>query len=173
MYLYLEETKELFLVNFLWMATYTKIHQSWRPRIYLLWYLSPFYPKKKGFNDGEILIEVSDFVLAKYWEAGHTDICIYGLSTFVCCGGFPDQTETWNCSKRCQNVKSRTRTHPQRLLILFKILLLSGDNATNAGPIRYPCGTCAKTVRLNQHALICVGCDTWNHRVCLHMSKDE
>ena len=29
------------------------------------------------------------------------------------------------------------------------------------------------TVRSNQHALQCGGCDSWNHRACLDMSKDE
>ena len=30
--------------------------------------LFTFCPNKKGFNDGELLLEVSDFVLAKYWK---------------------------------------------------------------------------------------------------------
>ena len=60
-----------------------------------------FYPKKKGFNDGEVLLEVSDYVLANYWEAGRTDICSYGLSAFVYCGGFPAAT---SCSSCCRFV---------------------------------------------------------------------
>ena len=143
--------------------------------IIILAVLLTFYPKKKGFNDGEILIEVSDFVLAKHWEAGRTDICIYGLSAFVYSGGFPAATSNRNMKvfKTLSKCKIPHQNSPSKALTLYMILLLSGDIATNPGPIRYPCGTCAKTVRSNQHALQCDGCDSWNHRACLDMSKDE
>ena len=53
------------------------------------------------------------------------------------------------------------------------IILLSGDIATNPGPIRFPCGSCAKPVRSNQHGLQCNDCNIWTHRTCLSMNKDE
>ena len=54
--------------------------------------LLTLYSKNKDFNDGELLLEVSDYVLAKYWEAGRTYICIYRISAFVYRGGFPAAT---------------------------------------------------------------------------------
>ena len=53
------------------------------------------------------------------------------------------------------------------------MLLLCGDISTNPGPVRDPCGECCKPVRANQDGLQCDGCDTWTHRACLNMTKQE
>ena len=47
------------------------------------------------------------------------------------------------------------------------------DIATNPGPIKYHCGSCAKPVRSNQHVLQCDDCNIWSHRTCLPIRKDE
>ena len=89
--------------------------------ILILAVLLTSYPKKKGFNDGEILIEVSGFVLAKYWEAGRTDICIYGLSTFVYCGGFPAATSNRNMKmfETLSKCKIPHQDSPSKALTLY------------------------------------------------------
>ena len=62
---------------------------------------------------------------------------------------------------------------PSNILCFHTILILCGDISTNPGPVRFPCGTCSKSVRANQHGLQCESCDIWSHRVCVNMTKPE
>ena len=64
------------------------------------------------------------------------------------------------------------RSYYSRTLILH-ILLHGGDISLNTGPIKLPCGKCAKSVRSNQDALLCEDCDVWTHSNCIAMSKQE
>jgi len=52
-------------------------------------------------------------------------------------------------------------------------LLLCGDIQANPGPVQYPCGVCKQSVRQNQQALLCDGCDDWFHISCARVSIRE
>ena len=50
---------------------------------------------------------------------------------------------------------------------LLSLILCSGDIQLNPGPrIKVLCGECAKSVRSNQKAIQCDGCDSWFHKNC-------
>lgn len=134
----------------------------------ILTILLTFYPKSRSLHEDETLTDVSEFVLVRYWERGRTDICNYGLWTFVYKGGFLVATSNRNMKlyKSMSKLKIPHQNSTSKALTLHIILLLCGDIATNTGPIKYPCGQCGKPVRSNQYALHCDGCDTW------YMSRD-
>ena len=52
----------------------------------------------------------------------------------------------------------------------FLSLILSGDIALNPGPVKYPCGSCEKPVKSNQHGILCDGCEFW-HSPEMHQFK--
>ena len=57
-------------------------------------------------------------------------------------------------------------------------IVLGGDIQTNPGPNikrtpRYPCRECAKNVRSNQDAILCVKCNYWTHAKCLGLTKQQ
>ena len=53
------------------------------------------------------------------------------------------------------------------------LVLLSGDVSTNPGPVKFPCGSCAKPVKTNQKGIYCDVCCFWFHANCIGMSNDE
>ncbi|CAG2230332.1 unnamed protein product [Mytilus edulis] len=53
------------------------------------------------------------------------------------------------------------------------LLLISGDIATNPGPIKFPCGSCKKPVRSNQKGIQCEDCDFWFHLKCIDLPIKE
>ena len=53
------------------------------------------------------------------------------------------------------------------------LVLLSGDVSSNPGPMKDPCGNCAKSCRSNQRAVQCDECDVWHHAKCIGMGKEE
>jgi len=52
------------------------------------------------------------------------------------------------------------------LCFVCLLLLLSGDIQVNPRPFQYPCGVCKQSVKQNQRALLCDGCDNWFHICC-------
>ena len=60
---------------------------------------------------------------------------------------------------------------------LQRDLLSCGDISANPGPRKtksapkYPCNECQRTVRNNQDAILCSGCNKWSHAKCLGMSR--
>ena len=58
-------------------------------------------------------------------------------------------------------------------VLLFYLLLLSGDISLNPGPVRYPCAVCHLSVRSNQRALLCDECGLWCHCKCCGVSKGQ
>ena len=63
------------------------------------------------------------------------------------------------------------RTHSHSVL-LFSLLLLSGDLELNPGPVfKFPCGDCSRPCKSNQAAIQCDSCDTWYHKKCLSMNS--
>lgn len=49
------------------------------------------------------------------------------------------------------------------------VLLLAGDVSSNPGPVKDPCGSCAKGCRSNQRAVQCDDCNVWHHANCIGM----
>ena len=68
-----------------------------------------------------------------------------------------------NSIKNCQTFTKFT----------FLSLILSGDIALNPGPVKYPCGSCEKPVKSNQHGILCDGCEFWYHRKCTTLNINE
>jgi hypothetical protein len=54
----------------------------------------------------------------------------------------------------------------QRIHRLLIILIISGDISLNPGPVKNPCGLCAKPVAKNNRAVLCEGCNYWWHIKC-------
>ena len=106
-------------------------------------------------------LEVSDFILAQNWEGNGPEIGVYGLSSVVYKGGFPTHLSNrqMNHYKAVSKFKNPYKHCSGKCLTFHIFILLSGDIATNPGPIRFPCGSCAKPVRSNQHGLQCDDCD--------------
>jgi len=56
--------------------------------------------------------------------------------------------------------------------LLISILFMYGDIQLNPGPqYKYPCGICAKPVKINQQGIQCDFCDIWHHIRCMNMDK--
>lgn len=57
----------------------------------------------------------------------------------------------------------------------FQLKKLSGDVHPNPGPsrtgVKFPCGECQRSVRSNQDAILCAGCDQWFHARCIGIGK--
>ena len=54
--------------------------------------------------------------------------------------------------------------------LLSLCLLVSGDIHPCPGPnFKYPCGSCQKPVKSNQHGIFCELCELWHHRKCVNM----
>ena len=53
--------------------------------------------------------------------------------------------------------------------LTWLLLLRAGDTGIciNPGPVRCPCGMCTKSVRKNQRAILCDGCERWFHAKCM------
>jgi hypothetical protein len=49
------------------------------------------------------------------------------------------------------------------------LILISGDIAENPGPIKFPCGSCAKPVKKNQKGMQCEDCIFWYHIKCINL----
>ena len=66
----------------------------------------------------------------------------------------------------------KTNFSPKTLVLL---LLSCGDIHPCPGPMnfKYPCGSCAKPVKKNQHGIACDTCDSWFHVKCVDMSIEE
>ena len=127
------------------------------------------------FTPDDELLEVSEYILAQNWEGRSPELGIYGLSCVVYKGGYPTHIPNRQL-KRCKTLsifKNPYEHCTTKCLIFHIVILLSGDIATNPGPIKYPCGSCAKPVRSNQHGLQCDDCNIWSHHTCLSISKDE
>ena len=56
--------------------------------------------------------------------------------------------------------------------MLTWLLLVAGDVEQNPGPVRFPCGSCDKPVRVNQDGVLCDGCEKWFHRKCIYMDRE-
>ena len=123
-------------------------------------------PQRDNIISTHEFLEVSDFILAQNWEGNGPEIGVYGLSSVVYKGGFP--THLSNRQMKQYKAVSKFRNpykHCSGKCLTFHIfILLSGDIATNPGPIRFPCGSCAKPVH---------DYDMWSHRTCLSMTKEE
>ena len=52
----------------------------------------------------------------------------------------------YTAKKRCQHPDVFSLIPPKS--DLFYVFLLSGDIATNPGPVKFPCGACSKPVRM-------------------------
>ena len=89
-------------------------------------------------------------------------------SESTCLSGF----EAFASSYR--NQRSSTMFVRSKSYLLLNLLLLCGDIDTNPGPNwKYPCGSCKKPVKSNQHGIQCDSCDSWIHTRCLGMNNDE
>ena len=56
--------------------------------------------------------------------------------------------------------------------LVLALLLLGGDVEPNPGPnFKYPCGMCAKPVKLNQRGVQCDICDSWFHTKCMFINS--
>ena len=52
--------------------------------------------------------------------------------------------------------------------LLISTLFMCGDIQLNPGPqYKYPCGICAKPVKINQRGIQCDFCDIWHHIRCM------
>ena len=89
-------------------------------------------------------------------------------SESTCLSGF----EAFASSYR--NQRRSTMFVRSKSYLLLNLLLLCGDIDTNPGPNwKYPCGSCKKPVKSNQHGIQCDSCDSWIHTRCLGMNNDE
>ena len=61
----------------------------------------------------------------------------------------------------------------QRIHRLLIILIISGDISLNPGPVKNPCGLCAKPVAKNHRAVLCEGCNYWWHIKCGKITPDQ
>ena len=55
------------------------------------------------------------------------------------------------------------------------LLLLSGDIASNPGPVKFPCGICNKPVRKKSTlgGIQCEDCIMWHHIKCIDLPVNE
>ena len=89
-------------------------------------------------------------------------------SESTCLLGFKAFTSSY-CNQRRSTMFVRSKSY-----LLLNLLLLCGDIDTNPGPNwKYPCGSCKKPVKSNQHGIQCDSCDSWIHTRCLGMNNDE
>jgi len=71
---------------------------------------------------------------------------------------------------RRQRHQIATRNSNNNILIGATLLILiSGDIAENPGPIKFPCGSCAKPVKKNQKGIQCEDCLFWHHIECINL----
>ena len=65
-----------------------------------------------------------------------------------------------------------TKAHTNLTKTAVLLLLLAGDVSPNPGPfnLKYPCGSCSKSVKKNQQGIVCDGSDKWFHRKCIDMN---
>ena len=61
----------------------------------------------------------------------------------------------------------------QRIHRLLIILVISGDISHNPGPVKNPCGLCAKPVAKNYRAVLCEGCNYWWHIKCGKLTPEQ
>lgn len=70
-----------------------------------------------------------------------------------------------------RSVESRHLGKHHGTVLLFHLLLLSGDISQNPGPYwKYPCGDCSEPVKSNQAGIQCDNCDRWFHVRCCRIS---
>ena len=78
---------------------------------------------------------------------------------------------------RARGLKSDMFQHNSRrsktmMKLLISILLMCGDIQLKPGhQYMYPCGICAKPVRINQQVIQCDFCDIWHHIRCMNMDR--
>jgi hypothetical protein len=84
---------------------------------------------------------------------------------------FPVQNkENDNMAGRRQRHQTATRNSNNNILNGATLLILiSGDIAENPGPIKFPCGSCAKPVKKNQKGIQCEDCLFWHHIKCINL----
>ena len=57
--------------------------------------------------------------------------------------------------------------------LCYWLLLLAGDVEANPGPVKFPCGSCSRPVKVNQAGVQCDVCDYWLHKQCISMTDSE
>ena len=53
------------------------------------------------------------------------------------------------------------------------LLILSGDIQVQLGPVKFPCGICARPVASNHRVLQCDRCDYWCHIKCVDIPPSQ
>ena len=93
-----------------------------------------------------------------------------------------DCTSKSACRSRAKHflvAKVQNTTKGTSTFQIERKLLVCGDVSPNPGPkttnskSKYPCGECARIVRKNQDAILCVRINVWSHAKCLHLSKSS
>lgn len=60
-----------------------------------------------------------------------------------------------------------------QLMVIFLLLLISGNVHPNLGPVKFLCIICCKPVTSNQDGVECSTCYLWCHQSCDGISKEE
>ena len=79
----------------------------------------------------------------------------------------------WYHIKHSRNVPTSIPIDLQHSNQCLILLIISGDVSMNPGPVRYPCGGCARPVASNHRAVLCEACHHWCHIKCFNISPAE
>lgn len=76
--------------------------------------------------------------------------------------------QAW-CTMRRKRIRRRYTRKDLAMFWLAFLIALSGDIKSNPGPrnLKYPCGTCGKSVTTRQKGVACDTCDGWYHTKCM------
>jgi hypothetical protein len=117
---------------------------------------------------GEITIRLGWFIdvtfvfwLFEKW------VCKFGKGTST---AVPTIGRLRQCYVVCRRHQITTRNSKNNILHgVTLLILISGDIAENPGPIKFPCGSCAKPVKKNQKGIQCEDCLFWYHIKCINL----
>jgi hypothetical protein len=114
------------------------------------------------------LITPGDFLLADdAWTDNEHHSAKLAMSALL-----PQNQEASSGKQRWRTLTTTRCTSPMRYLSTL-CLLMANDVHVNPGPIKYPCGVCAKPVKRNETGILCDVCEFWHHAKCEGIDKTE
>ena len=124
-----------------------------------------FSPKRIE-NFMEFNYKVSDLGYYASFDIRYIQKCDFTIKTL-----FPVQNkENDIMAGRRQRHQTATRNSNNNILSGATLLILiSGDIAENPGPFKFPCGSCAKSLKKNQKGIQCEDCLFWHHIKCINL----
>jgi len=122
-----------------------------------------------------LCLTICNFItLTKSLESGHEYENSY-LKYFQKCKLKENTSESKMASLRnAIGLRNQIKINPRysKFYLSFLVLILSGDIELNPGPtVKFPCGSCKKSVKWTQKAVCCDSCNIWFHVDCQNISS--